>query len=200
MSFIPFNIKFWGCILDTFPWSRYGIGLPWCWGLRVSRVLRLFLELRNYEWHVTCQIWTTWPGARGPTGAEVLFIWHPVSGLSLHFGHFWSSLWGTTLYSQPKANSWGKVGPWRWLDLTSSSSSLSPSSIIHPYPSSHLPSIRFSCCSSSITLQLWQKKQPCLQPKSAAMKTAANRIAQSLGWEPLKKPKLELNEGQQVRL
>lgn len=58
---------------DTFPWSRYGIGCPGCWGLRVNpEYLPGFRkELRSYEWHdvFTCQIWTTWrPNRCGSIG------------------------------------------------------------------------------------------------------------------------------------
>ena len=95
---------------DTFPWSRYGIGCPGCWGLRVNpEYLPGFRkELRSCEWHdvFTCQIWTTWRPNR------CLSVLALVSGLSLHFGRFWSSLCGTTLYSQPQWKQLGRKSSW----------------------------------------------------------------------------------------
>lgn len=189
---------------DTFPWSRYGIGCPGCWGLRVNpEYLPGFRkELRSYEWHdvFTCQIWTTWrPNRCGSIGT---CQW-PVTS-------FW------LLLEQPLRNhallpasvetAWGKVVLIRlvWLDLylgsasTSSSSSLSPSpsppssSVIHLNPYIHLRSIRHPTPTPAESAP--NKNRP---PSLASKK----RCNENNGQQECAKPGLGVfHEAQQVRL
>lgn len=144
----------------------------------------------------------------GPTGAEVLAL---VSGLSLHFGCFWSSLCGTTLYSQPQ---WKQLAGSRpdstiRLDLhlgstSSSSSSLSPSpsppssSVIHLNPYTHLRSIRQKIVAEETQHRLQLRAHQIKTTPSLASKKRCN---ENNGQQECAKPGLGVfHEAQEVRL
>lgn len=158
------------------------------------------LELRSYEWHdvFTCQIWTTWRPNR------CLSVLALVSGLSLHFGCFWSSLCGTTLYSQPQWKQLGGKSSW-FDDSTRPPPRLDlhlifiitvcpqpSSSVIHLNPYTHLRSIRHPTPTPAESAP--NKNRP---PSLASKK----RCNENNGQQECTKPGLGVfHEAQQVRL